>query len=136
MSLALLVLVLLSLTRSRDNRTPDGETLILSAQDGYCSIIAFDPLELGTPYKTALKDLPPPPSPFTSALPTPTPAAAPAPATLPALFKKVEPTPAAPSASTSAAAGEASKKREGEGAPEAEQPVKKARKRAVLTHHE
>jgi chromatin assembly factor 1 subunit B len=118
-----------------DDRTPDGQTLILSAQDGYCSIIAFDPLELGTPYKTTLKDLPPPPSPFTSALPTPTPAAAaPAPATLPALFKKAEPTP--PAASTSAAAGEASKKRDGEGAPEGEQPVKKAKKRAVLIHHE
>lgn len=31
-------------------RSADGETLIISSQDGYCSIVAFDPLELGTPY--------------------------------------------------------------------------------------
>ncbi|GAA5888549.1 hypothetical protein JCM16303_004253 [Sporobolomyces ruberrimus] len=29
---------------------PDGKTLILSSQDGYCSIVAFSPGELGTPY--------------------------------------------------------------------------------------
>ncbi|ORY47570.1 WD40-repeat-containing domain protein [Leucosporidium creatinivorum] len=117
--------------------TPDGQTLILSAQDGYCSIIAFDPLELGTPYKTALKDLPPPPLPFTTSHSS-IPATAPAPATLPTLFKKVESTPAAPSASTStstsATGGEANKKREGEAAVEGEQPAKKAKKRAVLIH--
>ncbi|GAA5937826.1 Cac2p [Sporobolomyces koalae] len=29
---------------------PDGQTLILSSQDGYCSIVAFSPGELGVPY--------------------------------------------------------------------------------------
>lgn len=31
-------------------RSADGETLVVSSQDGYCSIVAFDPKELGTPY--------------------------------------------------------------------------------------
>ncbi|GAA5957764.1 hypothetical protein JCM3765_003758 [Sporobolomyces pararoseus] len=30
--------------------SPDGQSLILSSQDGYCSIVAFSPGELGTPY--------------------------------------------------------------------------------------
>jgi chromatin assembly factor 1 subunit B len=33
-----------------DDRSKDGQTLVISSQDGYCSIVAFDPLELGTPY--------------------------------------------------------------------------------------
>ncbi|GAA5862379.1 hypothetical protein JCM8547_007621 [Rhodosporidiobolus lusitaniae] len=30
--------------------SPDGQTLVVSSQDGYCSIVAFEPGELGTPY--------------------------------------------------------------------------------------
>jgi len=29
--------------------SPDGETVILSSQDGYCSVISFEPGELGEP---------------------------------------------------------------------------------------
>ncbi|GAA5997435.1 hypothetical protein JCM5350_005654 [Sporobolomyces pararoseus] len=32
--------------------SPDGQSLILSSQDGYCSIVAFSPGELGTPYSS------------------------------------------------------------------------------------
>ncbi|GAA6033923.1 hypothetical protein JCM8097_000409 [Rhodosporidiobolus ruineniae] len=32
--------------------SPDGQTLMISSQDGYCSIVAFSPGELGTPYPT------------------------------------------------------------------------------------
>ncbi|GAA5999197.1 Cac2p [Rhodotorula paludigena] len=32
--------------------SPDGQTLVISSQDGYCSIVAFEPGELGTPYHT------------------------------------------------------------------------------------
>ncbi|KAM0751309.1 WD40 repeat-like protein [Meredithblackwellia eburnea MCA 4105] len=44
----------------------DGQTLVVSSQDGYCSVVAFDPLELGTPYtlESGLP-LPPPPPPLT-----------------------------------------------------------------------
>ena len=48
----------------------DGQTLIVSSCDGFCSIITFDDLELGTPYPHALATLPPPnglPVPSTSA---------------------------------------------------------------------
>ncbi|TIB70980.1 WD40 repeat-like protein [Wallemia mellicola] len=31
--------------------SPDGQSLMLASLDGYCSIIVFDPEELGTPYK-------------------------------------------------------------------------------------
>lgn len=34
------------------DRSPDGQTLVISSQDGYCSIVAFEPGELGTPYHT------------------------------------------------------------------------------------
>lgn len=50
----------------------DGQTLIVSSQDGYCSIIAFEPSELGTPYDGPRKEAPPPPAP---AVPAPAPAA-------------------------------------------------------------
>ncbi|KAK4696646.1 hypothetical protein P7C70_g8339, partial [Phenoliferia sp. Uapishka_3] len=42
--------------------TSDGQTLVVSSQDGYCSIIAFDPLELGTPYSEP-GTIPSPPTP-------------------------------------------------------------------------
>lgn len=32
------------------HRSSDGQTLVISSQDGYCSIVAFSPGELGTPY--------------------------------------------------------------------------------------
>ncbi|GAA5977903.1 hypothetical protein JCM10908_005142 [Rhodotorula pacifica] len=31
--------------------SPDGQTLVVSSQDGYCSVIAFEPGELGTPFE-------------------------------------------------------------------------------------
>ncbi|KAK4049800.1 Chromatin assembly factor 1 subunit [Microbotryomycetes sp. JL201] len=41
--------------------TADGETLVLTAQDGYCSVIAFEPGELGQPYESTIHELAPPP---------------------------------------------------------------------------
>lgn len=43
---------------SLSHRAPDGKTLILSSQDGYCSIVAFTPGELGTPYTGPQPHLP------------------------------------------------------------------------------
>lgn len=37
----------------RHCRSPDGNTLIMSSQDGYCSLVAFEPGELGTPFAAA-----------------------------------------------------------------------------------
>jgi chromatin assembly factor 1 subunit B len=34
------------------NRSPDGQTLMLSSADGYCSIVVFDMSELGTVHAT------------------------------------------------------------------------------------
>ncbi|GAA6024118.1 hypothetical protein JCM11491_001096 [Sporobolomyces phaffii] len=42
--------------------SPDGQTLILSSQDGYCSIVAFAPGELGTPYDGPRPGLAPTPA--------------------------------------------------------------------------
>lgn len=35
---------------------------MLSAQDGYCTVVAFEPGELGTPYKATVSELSQPPS--------------------------------------------------------------------------
>ncbi|KAL8277117.1 hypothetical protein RQP46_010445 [Phenoliferia psychrophenolica] len=97
----------------------DGQTLVVSSQDGYCSIVAFDPLELGTPYQeTAAIPLPPPPQ----AQPLPTPMATPTPSTstsntLPTLFAAAAPVPApapekrATTSDSVAATGEPPKKK-------------------------
>lgn len=50
----------------------DGQTLIVSSQDGYCSVIAFEPSELGTAYEGPRRVPPPPPVP---SVPAPAPAA-------------------------------------------------------------
>lgn len=36
-------------------RSADGQTLVIPSEDGYCSIVAFEPGELGTPYHTQPK---------------------------------------------------------------------------------
>jgi len=66
-------------------RTADGETLVLSSSDGYCSLVVFDKNELGKP-----TTLPPPRSLPT---PAPTPLATPIP-------QMAHPHPAAPPAAT------------------------------------
>jgi len=108
-------------------RSSDGQTLVVSSQDGYCSLVTFDPNELGTPYTGKMAaPLPPPsvgtPVPVQAPAPTPTKPAAPAPAASVAVPVKRE------------AAAEASPKAAGGGGVVAEgAPPKKKAKRAVLT---
>ncbi|KAI5480720.1 hypothetical protein MNV49_007647 [Pseudohyphozyma bogoriensis] len=122
----------------------DGQTLVVSSQDGYCSVIAFDPFELGTPYTKS--PLPPPPVPSSHPTPTLSASAAPPaltgtnPNTLTAHFAKAPvsaPAPAPASAnptatassSSSTSAADESGKRSGEGGQE--EPVKKKKKVAL-----
>ncbi|BGP18320.1 hypothetical protein JCM10213_008493 [Rhodosporidiobolus nylandii] len=140
----------------------DGQTLAMSSQDGYISVVAFDPGELGTPYHTqpsrahpahphALHD----PhaanthhhsassvAPAKPADPAPSsPAAAPAinVGALPALFAKVADaasSPAKPAAapSTPAAPQVAGEKRDGDGeGTDGAPPAKKQKKRVAPT---
>lgn len=116
-------------------RSADGETLVVSSQDGYCSIVAFEPQELGKPYTKlgphqAITFNHPIPS---AQVVAPAPLAA-AQTTLPGLFAAAIP----PLALTideekkPIASGSGSGvKREGEGET-GEQPAKKVKKRAVL----
>lgn len=94
-------------------RSADGQTLVVSSQDGYCSVIAFDPLELGTPYHSAV---PTPPIPSL--------------ATLPALFNAAVAA-AAPVEAAQPVLAPAPVKRAVE---EGEAPEKKKPKRAQLKH--
>ncbi|GAA5915134.1 hypothetical protein JCM5296_002302 [Sporobolomyces johnsonii] len=130
----------------------DGQTLIISSQDGYCSLVAFEPGELGTPYTGSAAH--PPHHHSTSHahlphLPAP-PASSNAGPSLPALLAKASASSSAPVASGSSPAKPAEmpaavsslappvvpeKKRAGEapagagaegGAPLAKKPKKKA----------
>ena len=103
-------------------RTADGQTLVLSAQDGYCSVVAFEPGELGTPYKLTVAGLPPPPTP---SLPAP---AVSQPSIATAFINKPPTGPViAPTSTTET-------KRAGEDADAGTEPLpKKAKKKAALT---
>ncbi|BGP56977.1 hypothetical protein JCM8202_000470 [Rhodotorula sphaerocarpa] len=57
--------------------SPDGNTLVVSSQDGYCSIVAFAPGELGTPFDLSTVDFPRPRAIAPAAAPAPAPAPAP-----------------------------------------------------------
>ncbi|GAA5944693.1 hypothetical protein JCM3775_007579 [Rhodotorula graminis] len=94
----------------------DGQTLVISSQDGYCSVVAFEPGELGTLYAdqrpwtsptdasaiaAATSTAPAPnPSPRVKVEPKPDSAGA-----LPSLFAKVASSSSSTSAPTSASAG-------------------------------
>lgn len=58
-------------------RSSDGNTLIMSSQDGYCSLVAFGPGELGTPLSAAAAAL------YTAAVETPDISSTPVPASHP-----------------------------------------------------
>jgi chromatin assembly factor 1 subunit B len=108
------------------HRTPDGQTLVLSAQDGYCTVVAFDPLELGTPYQAGIVPLPAPPVvPLPASLPPSTSN------TLQVLFAAKN---TSATGGAGASAGATAVKREGGAETEGEPPVKK-KKKAQLTYH-
>ncbi|KAK4048467.1 Chromatin assembly factor 1 subunit [Microbotryomycetes sp. JL221] len=125
--------------------TPDGDTLVLSAQDGYCSIIAFEPSELGTPYKATVKELAPPPDMLRSVAPSKIGAlpamlsnqpASVGQANVPttetqSIISSIRAEPAVSVASSSKRDVEATGASAGNNGPVA----KKAKKKATLTHH-
>ena len=118
-------------------RSADGQTLVVSSQDGYCSLITFDPNELGTPYTGEMAKPPVAQAAAQAAAPAvavqwpapapvkPTPPAVPVPAPAVVPEKREAAVAASPKVPVGAGAGGGG---ETEGAP----PKKKA-KRAVLT---
>ncbi|GAA5980673.1 hypothetical protein JCM11641_000171 [Rhodosporidiobolus odoratus] len=139
----------------------DGQTLVMSSEDGYCSIVAFEPGELGTPYSIQpsrdhvphLHELHDPHahnlhahSASSPTKPSPLPAPAPVPASaaagaLPALFAKAadaaasSPVKPPHSASTTdgASVPASGEKRDGEGEGGEAPPLKKQKKRVAPT---
>lgn len=101
-------------------RSPDGLTLIVSSQDGYCSVVSFEPDELGNPYIAPVSA-------------NATVEHAHVPSTVPTKADEQRPTKLVHAASsittTGASTGE---KREGEGAAGDEERARKKGKRATL----